>query len=225
MSYGEMPATTNYKCYYKFEGDLNDFSGNARTLTGVSNTYGVSKLGTQAMNLASSQYAYRNDNLGINGGPITVILWYKYASNSTNNGDIVSIFGGSNKVYYEFYYVSDAPGALLWGRSRRGVTEEGPTATMLFSTTAWTHVAGTYDGSYMTMWINGEKFGPTAASGNGTTSSSDGTIVGCWRAAATPSGFMRGLYDDLIIEGRAWTEQEVKNHYALGRGLRCPKIS
>jgi len=83
----------------------------------------------------------------------------------------------------------------------------------------WTHVVGTYDGSYMRIYINGElKGGPTAYNGSiGTTSSP--LIIGAYDISG--SYCFNGSIADVRIYDRALSEDEIESLYSSYR----PKVS
>jgi hypothetical protein len=80
----------------------------------------------------------------------------------------------------------------------------GPTASPV---NAWTHVAMTYDGSTLRLYVNGTLVSSTAASGAIQTSSSP-----LWIGGNNPYGeYFQGLIDEARVYNRALTATEVQS--------------
>jgi hypothetical protein len=141
-----------------------------------------------------------NDNkFAFNTGAWTVEGWF-YVSSASPNGWLF--------VASQDPYTSDA-GSFGWGigyniggtNSKFTLTinnagsQLGPTSTNTFATATWYHVAGTYDGSTLRLFVNGNLEGSTSGSYNITPSGLN-VFVG-W----APIGGVRisGYFDDLRI--------------------------
>jgi hypothetical protein len=102
---------------------------------------------------------------------VTVAAWVKPASEH-NGGILEKTVGGTVNTQYLFFLNS---GSGTRFRVHRGSTNYTATSDSYPSTTGWTYVVGRYDGSEVSVWVNGEKQPTTAAvaspiaSGNGVT--------------------------------------------------------
>ena len=77
-------------------------------------------------------------------------------------------------------------------------------------TNTWTHVASTYNGSTLTVWINGVQAGSMAVSGR-TCSNNRPLAVGAKNyPAGSPEAFWDGQLDDLRIYRRALSAAEIR---------------
>jgi hypothetical protein len=76
------------------------------------------------------------------------------------------------------------------------------------------HAVGTYDGSFIRLYLNGAQVATLAASGPATVSSAPLTI-GAWSATEE---FMKGTIDEVALYGGALPGARVQAHYAAGSG-------
>ncbi len=89
----------------------------------------------------------------------------------------------------------------------------GPTANPV---NTWTHVALTYDGSTMRLFVNGTQVASTAASG--TIQATDNPL---WIGGNNPYGeYFTGLIDDVRVYNRALTQADIQAD--LGSGITGP---
>ena len=84
----------------------------------------------------------------------------------------------------------------------------------------WVHVAGTYDGTNISLYLNGVPAGPsTLASG---TISPSGNNLQIGHDAANPSRYFHGLIDDASVYNRALSASEISAIYNAGKSGKCP---
>jgi hypothetical protein len=142
---------------------------------------------------------------------VTVSAWVKPTAITGSNQSIAnagnSALGGFSLIMLA---TSGKAGARIYNGTT-GITCDGNTA---LSTTVWTHVAMTFDGSNIRLYINGVlDAGPTAATG--TVTALD-LLVGAFNAT-TPSAFFGGLLDDVIVSPTEWTADQIKQEYNRSR--------
>jgi hypothetical protein len=91
-----------------------------------------------------------------------------------------------------------------------------PTATTTDTVSAnqWYHLAGTYDGTTLKTYINGELKATTTDAGTISTTT-DILRIGS-RTDGWESGFVKGYIDDVVIFNRAATVAELKEVYYSG---------
>lgn len=81
---------------------------------------------------------------------------------------------------------------------------------VVIPTNTWTHVAGTYDGSALTVWINGVRAGSRAITG-ATCRNDRPLAVGAKNyPAGSPEAFWDGQLDDVRIYNRALSDAEIR---------------
>ncbi|HNU08096.1 MAG TPA: LamG domain-containing protein, partial [Pyrinomonadaceae bacterium] len=100
------------------------------------------------------------------------------------------------------------------------------TLTDVCTTTAlasgqWYHFAGTYDGSEMRLYVNGQNQGAVAKTGD-IFASNQNIILGSYGYFPW---FLNGSLDEVIITGRAFSETEVQAIYNAGSGGICTGCS
>ena len=160
------PNSEHLVALYEFEGNANDSSGNGLhgTLTGGATTDTDSERAGQVLILnGSSAHVLVNDDVKLHiSDEITVAAWVKPAD--TGEGEvwrtIISKFGEGDtrrNLYLVFFegdlLVSLEPACRNWA-STGGIPEN-----------IWTYLTVTYDGSAVTVWLNGEYENSMSASG------------------------------------------------------------
>ena len=93
-----------------------------------------------------------------------------------------------------------------------GGTKEGVTGTEILTPNTWYHVAGTYDGSEMRIYVNGELNGTLSKSGAIAVYPTDVHIgAGIYSDAQTE--YINGIIDEVRILDRALSAEEIKSDY------------
>lgn len=123
----------------------------------------------------------------------TAVNYADYISWGTGNGTVVSLERGAAGVLYFTNYASVGPGLAL-------------------SSGAWHHVAATYDGTNVAMYIDNSAPVTGAYSFN--------TLAGSIRIGRGPTTyFANGFIDDVIMWNKAITAGEAASLYNSGAGL------
>lgn len=166
-------------------------------------------------------------NLGIDGGACSLAGWVKLSAEiGAGNWCFFNTSSGTSKTwqYIEYNYNSGTR-RLSFSRDKAGVGDQGPKYTITMGTSDWYHLVYTYDGTNVRAYINGSLVGgPTAASGNGsTTVSSSGFSIGDRIYSGGALGNkVRGIQDEVGLWSRAITADEVTALYNSGNGLAYP---
>jgi hypothetical protein len=135
---------------------------------------------------------------------LTICAWVK-ATNWTGNRRILQ--KGSDAAQYRLYNDS-ATGQLIFelkiGGTARTVAIAQPSAG------AWHHIAATYDGVSLKIYVDGGT--PVSASYSGTVATTTSYLyIGGKTSNGTTSDYMKGIMDDVrIYSGRALTQNEIK---------------
>ena len=209
-----LAADANLKAYYRLEADGTDSSGNAKTLTATGTpSYSAAQFGN-GVDLdpgATPEDLHIADDLGIQGGAISIVFWVKLASDiassamnfcQQNDGGTVT----GNCVSYEY---NAGTRRLFFRRSKWNVAHQGPTYNVALGT-GWNHIVYTYDGTNVSGYLNGALVaGPTAASGNGSGGLSDSFTL----SASTVGIVGIVTHDDVAVFNRALTAAEVTSLY------------
>ena len=195
--------------------NANDGSGNAFTgvIAGATWT-SAGKYGNALSFNGTSNWVTVPDsnNLDLING-MTLEAWV-FPTSTTGVRDIL-IKEGSNIDVYNLYARNGA------GRPESNVfvggTNRAAQGTVL-ATNVWTHVAGTYNGATVRLFINGAQVASTAFSGSIATSAGPLRIGGnsIW------GEFFQGRIDEIRIYNRALTQAEIQADMATPLGLAPP---
>jgi hypothetical protein len=151
----------------------------------------------------------QSPSMDIRDKSFSIEMWVKHSGNSDDNARLIDkTNGNATNGGYEVYLVDDG--------ERPQVTINLPTTfTKLTSNRGipqgrWTHLAFTYDGSELTIYINGRKDASTSAGGsvNGNGLS---FVVGA--NTGRNDQFYRGRLDELAIWDDARTQNEIQQNY------------
>ncbi len=146
---------------------------------------------------------------------ITVAGWIKMESTDTYRNFITKYDTSSNRAYALYYQDS---GILVFSLSPDGsTTTSAYTATGQISTGQWYHVAGTYDGEEIKVYIDGQL--PANGTNNPAAYTSGihpSTADFCLGSNANPSSFMDGLIDEAAVFSRALSSDEIKQLFEQG---------
>jgi hypothetical protein len=136
---------------YEFEGNAKDGSGNGLDATTTNVTFVPGKVG-QAMLVGTNSSATVNaNNLFDNVSAFTIEAWIRPSAlpGSSSESDILAVL-----AEYEFGIVSN--GALLCAFNTTTTSSlQGVLTTTTAPVNQWTHVACTYDGAALNVYING----------------------------------------------------------------------
>ena len=87
----------------------------------------------------------------------------------------------------------------------------------------WNHIVGIYDGSNVTIYVNGSSIGTTTHSGNVSLSSSDVLLFGL--NASNNTDGLNGILDDVAYWNDALSAAEIAALYNSGAGLNASSNS
>ena len=74
--------------------------------------------------------------------------------------------------------------------------------------TAWTHVAATYEAGVMKLYVNGQEVASKSVSGGNLPASSANIVIG---SQDNPSNYFDGLIDEVVIYNSKLTASEIQN--------------
>jgi hypothetical protein len=200
--------------WWRGEGNATDASGahNGALQGGV--TFAAGKVG-QAFSLdgVSGYVSVPNDAAFNFANAITIDAWVKPADG--NDRYVVTKAEDS-------FYLAVGPTVLnklsFW---LNGVSTDWLVGTTDVADNQWHHVAGTYDGSFMRIYVDGHLENSVARSGTISTGSSP-VLIGY---RPSPTGHYPGLIDELAIYNRALSAFEIQNIFENGAAGRCALVA
>ncbi len=216
-----VPVPPNIVSWWPAGGNANDANGINHGTVEYSAAYGAGKVG-QGFSLNGSQARVRvTDHASLHfTNALTIEAWV-YPANTSTYQDIVSKWdavAGYNQKSYDA--ALDAGGRFSLLVSPNG-TDTGSTyvlTTNAAPTNAWTHVAGTYDGSTLRVYFNGVLEAEGAYAGGifpGTNALGIGGSIGGSTDSTIVSPFA-GLIDEPSLYNRALSASEIQAIYNAG---------
>jgi chitodextrinase len=186
-------------------------NGNAGTVSGATWTAGGRYGGAYSFNGTSSYIDVPDSpSLDLTTG-MTLEAWVDPAAASSWRNVLMKEQPGM--LVYSLYAngVTAAPHAEVYLAAGADAAADGPTAV---PTGTWTHLAETYDGSLLSLYVNGQLAASTPASGSLLTSTGDLRIGGdsVW------GEWFSGLIDEVRIYNRALSPAEIQSDMSTGIG-------
>ena len=210
-------SDSDLKGYYRLE-NAND-SKNTYHLTSHDSPAFSSAKFNNGLNLGtnnSTKYLDIADSLGINGGNISFSAWVKLNAEPGNNIDytFVNQTDSTADVRYTLIYGYSSGNYHLYFIRHKGTDQYADyVVSGGLGTVDWHHLAGTYDGTYLRLYLDGELVaGPIAASGNGTYQTNSFNI-GNARNADSQIYHSNAVIDDVAVFARALSGEEIDNLY------------
>ena len=202
-------------------GTWTDISGNSLTLTATGSaptqTAGHTGTANAAANFvrASTQYLYHASTSGLQiTDNITMSAWVKLASENTEY--VISKGDSSHYGYALIVDTTRIPRA--WIATSNGTSIQDQSATTALTLGTWYHIAATYDGSNLRVYVNGVNEGTHAYSGSFYNASSANFVIG-GKSAATEYPFDGGI-DDVALWNRTLSGSEITALYNLGNDFQ-----
>lgn len=173
-------SDANLKAYYRLEANGDDSTENAFNLTNATiASFPAAKYGNGALGDGVDNNLYITDNLGIDGGAISVSLWAKL-NNEISSG-VWAFFGqtsATSKVRYEVRYeYNGGTRRLVFSRVKNNVADQSATHNVDLGTSQFHHIVLTYDGTTVKGYLNKVEVASFAASGNGATTGNSAFIL------------------------------------------------
>lgn len=219
---------SSLKAYYRLENSAltTDSSGNGYTLTNnntIAEATGKFGVAGDSGTSNTNKYMSINNDLGITNGAITVSFWVKI--NTTPTGSTVtSLFehgdSASDIRYWIRYNGNSGTPQLSFNRQRENVVNNQVTSNHTLSTTGFTHLVLTYDGTDVEGFINGASVGTIGSTGDGSGGVDiDYTYIFASRSQ-TPAVvfYSNSVIDDVAIFSRALTDAEILQIYKDSAG-------
>ncbi len=211
--------------YWTFEGNFNDSSTELNNGTAVGDAVGdtaVFKVGAESLLLdGAGDYITvpDDDSLDLDmADQLTLSTWIKYPTvGSTDRILAKGCFDGTNWVDLSYMLNKNNDESVSFSISADGVTIVNLNSGITLRPNLWYHIASTYDGATMSIYINGELVNTGAHTGNvfnGAQELNIGTRrdgPGC----ASFTQYFEGNIDDVAIWKQSLTADEVSQVFHL----------
>ena len=212
-----MALTTSWLIAY-YKGD--ESSGNATdsvwgfTLTANNGaTFATWKLNNGMSLDGTNDYFSTSSDLWLNGTSqnYSFTMWIKPTATITTQ----QVFINHNQAEFDLYeYVEWFSGNLRHVRVRQWAAADVLSVAQTFTAWTWYFLAGTYDGSTMTISVNAGSRTTRSSTGNGTSGWVDwftlGSQIGWWWA------YFNWIIDEVAVYNRALTTGEESDNYGGG---------
>jgi hypothetical protein len=205
---------------YRCSDDVGYFRGNV-TFTSGYRGYGLD-LTDSGEGYPFVEIANSND-VNIVGGSISLMAWVNYIDSGIDQGIIVKGYG-TGSVHYNLGLI-DVAGTTSSRVFFRINTDAGfktvLSSTNIGSDSGWHHVAGTYNGNYMRVYIDGVQRGTTTATSE-IIGNSGSVYLG---AKYDGSEYFYGYMDDIRIYEEVKTKSEIDGIMLEAEGSPVPEVT
>jgi hypothetical protein len=229
-----MSLTTNLISYWKMDessGNAADSSGNGYTLTNNNTvSFAAAKINNGADFGASNtnKSLTTANNLGIDGGAMSISCWIKPTALPSSSSDPFATstfnFAGQSSSASSVQYnlsLANVSGdqRVYFSRWRDSAAITGAWGSVSVSTSAFTHVVGTYDGTTLTVYVNAVAQANTVTQSGTGSGGSTQTSLGDRKGSVA---YYPGLVDEVGYWSRALSSTEVTQLYNGGAGIQYP---
>jgi len=144
----------------------------------------------------------------------SIEAWIKASSSISSSGAILSSWESQYAGF--IYYISNEGNIVLDIADYSGHRNHATTTTGGYNDNTWHHVVGTYDGSYMRVYVDGAEKGNLAWTYSPGYTSSNIVMIGVRSLTSTKDLYFKGLIDEVAIYNRALTSEEINKSYNAG---------
>lgn len=202
---------------WHLNGGSTDSSGNNNHGTDTAVTYSLTngKFNQGAGFNGSSSRADMGNAAALKiTGPQTWMCWFKTLANANNT--MYTILG-MDKLSSRGRKIYLYNNTIYWYENSL-TTNEQVGSSVAISTSTWYHVATTYDGSTITIYVNGK---PTSLPASGSSPNTTASfIIGADQTGGSDAvtNFLNGTIDEVSVWNRPLTASEIRKIYALQTG-------
>lgn len=219
--------------YWKLDessGNASDATSSVRTLTNNGTTaYAAAKINNGADFGAtnSTKYLNRTGSYVVSDGSCSFSFWVKQQTEIASGTQNLIILVSQSTFLSVGYEYNAGSRRIRLTRSRNNLAYVYADYTVTLGTANYYHVVGTYDGTYINLYVNGALITSTAASGNGTTNWTPGGgffVVGamCDANDGSISQHSSSFIDEVGVWSKALSLSEVTTLYGGGSGIQYP---
>jgi len=137
-----------------------------------------------------------------NTSAFTIEAWVN--RDAAAGGMVVSKYNGSIVGQFQLYVNSNGTVSFI-----REVNPWSIVSTITIPEGKWSHIAATYNGTTMNLYINGQLAGSLVSGSVGTTAASTNVLIGASYYSNSPNNFFKGKIDEVRIWSLARSQSEV----------------
>lgn len=196
-------------------GTAADSSGNGRTGTPTSVTFGSTNEavnGNTAASFASGSSSHILTSYNPALAAVTAEVWVNLNGNTP--GTFVSLLANSHSNVdsrgFHLQLTSGSP-QVFFGT---GTANAGAFAPSPIPVTGWNHIAATWDGATIRLYVNGVQVATGSLAGS--MASGTATGIGIGYNPAYSGDFVNGLMAECAVYGSALTAAQIAGHYTAG---------
>jgi hypothetical protein len=150
-------------------------------------------------------------SLSVFTNEITMELWFKAASFYPNSGAVncllrKNVMAGAENFFLRFRIFNGRPRVEMCPGPRIGILQ----APSTFAVGRWYHLAGTYDGRVMTIYVNGEKAQSAPARGALLVDDSE-LVIGKGDPEYSGGEYFHGLIDEVRLWNVARSAEQIRS--------------
>lgn len=149
------------------------------------------------------------------GSALTIEAWINPASPASGYQDVISKADNASATNYQLRIGYSGSAQMQFVVTIGGTAYVAQGSTVL-SSNKWYHVAATYDGSTMKVYVDGNLDGSQSVSGT-LDSTTEPVLIGARAFNTGGQDFFSGKIDEAAVYGSALTASRISAHYVAGR--------
>lgn len=228
MGYPNGSINDNIAGFWRFDGGYNDYSGNQIPLLdsrGIGFSDGVLETSGASFVSANNPYLEYQDTAGIRESPFTFTAWIKTGSNTQDMPILEKSIGRSKGYVFliDNYFNSDR--LSLYLQSSQDNVQRFRTDVNV-PENEWTHVAARYNGTDVSLYINGQKKVLVDAGQSSATykASTQDLVIGA-SSGRKGGDYFNGVIDELKIFNSSLSQNQIRDDYLNGQPFRGNYVS
>lgn len=210
--------------YWKLDGNGNDELGTNDLISGTV-TYVAGKIANAASFNGSTHYlsAPNSPELDINTNRMSIAAWVKPTDTATWQQFVAKNYTSYGSPFFSWHIFARDDGDVWMPCFQLNSTFMAGTTNVNYG--EWTHIAATYDGVYLKLYVNGALQTQLAQTGNVNSYAATLTLGTDYRSASSDEK-LSGLLDEVRLYGEALTPTTIQQLYTLGTftGLRVANL-
>ncbi len=227
------PPPSGLVAWWQAEGNANDFTGaHNGALSGSGATYAGGRVGQGFRFDGTNGYVAIPDSAALKPANVTVEAWVWLDPNVSPGTEVIVFKKNSWSFLFEGYNLAkehmDNGNGTFSDRFSFVITSGGnqviTRSTTVVQRGVWYHVAGTYDGSKATIWVNGAAQASNIA-GFALDYGTRPVFIGATGEAAPYDNFLAGIIDEASIYSRALATNEIAALYSAGSAGKCASVA